>query len=446
MVVMRKNAKGEREFSEMALNDVVKWMREHSDKEGNILDEIMLFTTINYGKQAEDGSFPWVMSDFTVDRDQEKIDPLGWDLKHFKKNPVLLWSHNWMIPAIGKVLDPHVEKQGEASRLIGRAKFDPKEIDPFAAMIGEKVRIGTIKAGSVGFRPVKVEIVPEDDEDAKAPKKEHVHLIYRKQELYEFSACNIPSNPSAMVEDSTTPEAGKSIAWSVHGNGERQLHPTVKSDPPVLPPEPVDQPEVPPPPEENDDEEEGEDDLIEASAIPYADHGVMPEGEAWDGPAQMRDATPVILKVICAWYDSANPDIKGSYKLPHHLAASKKAVWKGVAVAMGALLGSRGGVSIPDADRKAVYNHLAKHYAQFEKEPPAFKTSIEMALEEIDKRFDALDATIKASAVKAVVDVPPRKSGYLDDLLKTRGERKTPATLDQLAAGLKGEGSEGVAK
>ena len=49
-------------------------------------------------------------------------------------------------------------------------------------------------------------------------------------------------------------------------------------------------------------------------------------------------------------------------------------VWRGVAAAMGALLGGRGGVDIPDGDREAVYNHLAKHYAQFDKEVPEFKS------------------------------------------------------------------------
>jgi len=35
-----------------------------------------------------------------------------------------------------------------------------------------------------------------------------------------------------------------------------------------------------------------------------------------------------------------------------------------------ALLGARGGVDIPSGDKRAVYNHLAAHYKEFDKVPP----------------------------------------------------------------------------
>jgi len=106
--------------------------------------------------------------------------------------------------------------------------------------------------------------------------------------------------------------------------------------------------------------------------IPYKDLGNADEGEAWDAAQEIKDATVDDLKLMCAWYDSENPDIKSSYKLPHHHASDHKAVWRGVAAAMAALLGARGGVDIPDSDKQGVYNHLAKHYKDFDKEPPEF--------------------------------------------------------------------------
>jgi len=42
---------------------------------------------------------------------------------------------------------------------------------------------------------------------------------------------------------------------------------------------------------------------------------------------------------------------------------------------MQALLGARGGVDIPEEDRNPVYNHLALHYQQFEKEPPQLEAA-----------------------------------------------------------------------
>lgn len=124
------------------------------------------------------------------------------------------------------------------------------------------------------------------------------------------------------------------------------------------------------------------------SVVPYADHGIAPEDTEWDGPAQMQACGDDMgkMKSICAWFDEENADVKSSYKLPHHQAEGLKAVWKGVAAAMGALLGGRGGVDIPESERRGVYNHLAKHYAEFEKEPPEFKFKQEgYTAEELEK-------------------------------------------------------------
>ena len=76
-----------------------------------------------------------------------------------------------------------------------------------------------------------------------------------------------------------------------------------------------------------------------------------------------------------AWYDASSPDSFGSYKLPHHDVVDGElvVVWRGVAAAMAALAGARGGVSIPEEDRRGVYEHLAAHYRQFGREPPRWE-------------------------------------------------------------------------
>lgn len=107
-------------------------------------------------------------------------------------------------------------------------------------------------------------------------------------------------------------------------------------------------------------------------AVPYHDYGTADPDEAWDGPAEVKACGEDYdkLKSICAWFDSEDPDLKSSYKLPHHRASDRKAVWKGVAAAGAAIQGSRGGVDIPEKDLAAVKSHLAKHYKEFEKTPP----------------------------------------------------------------------------
>lgn len=61
-----------------------------------------------------------------------------------------------------------------------------------------------------------------------------------------------------------------------------------------------------------------QDNLDLKSVIPYHDYGNAPEDTEWDAGKEVREADVDTLKKICARYDSENPDIKTSYKLPHH--------------------------------------------------------------------------------------------------------------------------------
>jgi hypothetical protein len=109
------------------------------------------------------------------------------------------------------------------------------------------------------------------------------------------------------------------------------------------------------------------------SVIPFASHTLADLDAPWNGAAQVAGADIDDLKIMCAWYDAGKPDVKGAYKLPHHTNDDYKTVWNGVKAAMNALLGGRGGVDMPEGDRKGVYAHLKKHYAEFDKVAPEYK-------------------------------------------------------------------------
>ena len=169
----------------LSLDECIKWFKDNTDEDGNVNDEVLIFKDAGL-KVNTDKTINWTLSDSSIDRDRERFDTSGWNLKEFKKNPVLQWSHDATIPAIGKVINPKIKEE----RLVGKIEFDSE--DAFAQKIERKVRAGYISAGSVGFFPMQVEI-PEDD-------KSDLQLIYRKQELREFSICNVPANPNALVE------------------------------------------------------------------------------------------------------------------------------------------------------------------------------------------------------------------------------------------------------
>jgi HK97 family phage prohead protease len=174
------------ERHDMSIKDLADWFFQHSDENGVVKEDMIMLADAEV-KYSQAEGVEWTMSDESIDRDKEVIRVDGWNLKAFKKNPVVLWGHDSSRPAIGKVMNPRI-KDG---LLRGKVKFDPIDIDPFAGMIEAKVKNGTISAGSVGFKPIQVE--PNTDEDAD------VRLTYLKQELREFSICNIPANPNAVV-------------------------------------------------------------------------------------------------------------------------------------------------------------------------------------------------------------------------------------------------------
>ena len=152
------------------------------------------------GLPAIPGGTAWTLSTFDLDRFGERIDPAGWDFKRFQNNPVVEWAHRYDIPAIGKIENLSIDDEG----LHGVVFFNDKSFDPFGWAIGQRVKAGVIRAGSVGFRVMEIEIPSKED------SRDGTTLIFRKQELLEFSICNVPANPYALAR-----EEGKD-----KGNGE----------------------------------------------------------------------------------------------------------------------------------------------------------------------------------------------------------------------------------
>jgi HK97 family phage prohead protease len=141
-------------------------------------------------KEDNSNAVAWTFSTADLDRFDERIDPAGWDFKRYMENPVIEWAHRYDIPAIGRADRIITDEKG----LHGVVIFNGKDYDPFGWAIGERVKAGVIRAGSVGFRVIEIEI--PDRETAK----DGTTLIFRKQELLEFSIYNVPANPYALAK------------------------------------------------------------------------------------------------------------------------------------------------------------------------------------------------------------------------------------------------------
>lgn len=142
------------------------------------------FTTKAEVERTEKGLVA-IASTAVEDRHGEKVSVSGWDLKNFKKNPVLQWAHNHEIPAIGIAENIKVTGTGKDAKLTFKPLFH--DLTPEAKAL-KAMYEGTddyppiLNSFSVGFRPI--------DMDGNT---------YTKQELLEISAVNVPANPEARV-------------------------------------------------------------------------------------------------------------------------------------------------------------------------------------------------------------------------------------------------------
>lgn len=321
----------------------------------------LLHTAAHVIKQVNEGVIEAIVGSSNVlDRQGEIIDQGGWDIKNFQKNPVILWGHNVRgdRPPIGKALKVWKDGEGKGQKLMFKVQFDLQ--DSFAAEIYRKVKDGFVNTVSVGFMPM-------EREDNR----------YTKAELLELSFVPVPANPEAVV---VMREMG------IEAVELKDLFKQVEDD---------------------------KKDVVSKNVVPFETFGMSPESEGWDGQGEIAKADVGTLKGMSAWFDSEKASDKSVYKLVHHRFSDKKAVFRGVVIAMASLMGAKGGVEIPDEDRKAVYEHLAKHYEEFGKKAPDYSMVENQVFKSLEHELHALtlDREEKhiARLVKEVISIVKAK-------------------------------------
>lgn len=143
-------------------------------------------------KKVGERQYEFTASTADMDRDGEVIDVSGWDLKNFKKNPVIMFAHSYNTLPIGKATKVGVRD----GKLMNVVEFPPEGTYEFADTVARLVDAGYLKTESVGFIPKKWEDA-EFEEDEKGKNKPR--RTYTKQELLEISIVPVPSNPNALM-------------------------------------------------------------------------------------------------------------------------------------------------------------------------------------------------------------------------------------------------------
>ena len=303
----------------------------------------------------------YIASDETPDRMGDIIRVKGWDLANYKKNPVILWAHDGKaVPPIGRA--NNVRRRYGPARLTADIEFAPAEAHEFAETIYQLASRGFIRATSVGFLPVETEDVDEKTRDALGIGP--YGQVFSASELMEISVVAVPANPSALQDGVKALTAEGSFD---SGKVARFFDTYPASESIAL-------------------------SRVRAACRSFVDFGAVTRmalpphktpkaaaDQAWDADAVWKgindnyegEERAARFRLVSAYMVSeADPETRGAWKFPHH-DVDGDVVWHGIAAAMAALNGARGGGSdLSEKDREGIYRHLEAHYKQFDKEPP----------------------------------------------------------------------------
>lgn len=124
----------------------------------------------------------------TLDRANDTLNPKGWDVSAYKKNPVVLWAHSHYDFPVARTIKLTRDKNGMSAT----AQFVPAD----TPVVGEKaegirllIKGKFINSASVGFRPKKFSFNTETG-----------GIDFEKQELLEWSFVSVPMLSEALVE------------------------------------------------------------------------------------------------------------------------------------------------------------------------------------------------------------------------------------------------------
>jgi HK97 family phage prohead protease len=358
--------------------DINDWRKEASN--GKASASVVLRKQFSSDIEVvDDRLVKFVITTGEADRENDVIDPSGWDLSSYLKNPVVMFAHDYGSLPIART----VSLESEGDKLIASAEFASKELNPMAEQVFQMLKQGFLKGASVGFRPKTFQY-----------NEKRGGVDFAQQELLEFSIVPIPANAQALMA-AGLPSADMDLLKSWAEN--------------IL--------------------------LVAKSADALGIKGVSPTNVStetapmdtpWKRPS-LGDFVDVPWEELAsskkrriaghfAWATARVPDNFGDMKLPHHRADDGYVIWRGVVAAAGRL----NQTDFPSADMPAVKKHLANHFKEFDREAPwlrnelgwnAFIKSRDKALlkyealsdGDIAKLFDDYGFTDEAATLMTVV-------------------------------------------
>jgi hypothetical protein len=144
-------------------------------------------TTVARDIQASDLNFLFQVSNDSVDRAGDSIDPNGIDTAEFNRNPVVLNAHASSQLPIATSSVPWVS----GSSLMAVARFPAPGVNAASDQVAAAIRAGLVKGCSIGFIPVKWAF-------SKDPARP-MGINFTSVKMLEYSCCSIPCNPGCLL-------------------------------------------------------------------------------------------------------------------------------------------------------------------------------------------------------------------------------------------------------
>ena len=166
---------------------------EDRNKEYNKMDKIIkIFDSFEVKETKDDRTLQFIGSKEITDRDKEIVKVKGLDLKNYKTNPVVLWSHQYDQPPVAKATK--VWKSGDELKF--KVKFAEMEEYGFADTVYKLYKGGYMNAVSIGFIP-DWDSIEYPNKDGKS--RSGAQRIFNKAELIELSLVPVGANPAALL-------------------------------------------------------------------------------------------------------------------------------------------------------------------------------------------------------------------------------------------------------
>jgi HK97 family phage prohead protease len=144
---------------------------------------------------ASSRQLTYVISTKAPDRENDRV--LGFDLSNYRKNPVVLFAHDYRSLPVGKAVS--ISQVGDS--LISTVEFVPADISPVAEQCYQLAAQGFMRGASIGFKPIGM------------PKSNELGgYDFPKVELLEWSLVPVPAHPDAL-------RRGASASKSASTNG-----------------------------------------------------------------------------------------------------------------------------------------------------------------------------------------------------------------------------------